>query len=152
ALMPELVPRDEIPAAVALESVSWNAARAVGPALAGIVVAAISPAAAFLLNAVSFIGVIVVLAAWRRPREVSLLPAERLMAAMRVGLRHVRNSPAMRALILRAAIVILGGSGLWALLPVVIREDPTRGALEYGILMACLGAGAMVGAGILPAL
>jgi MFS family permease len=152
ALMPELVPREEVPAAVALESVSWNAARAVGPALAGVVVAAISPAAAFLLNAVSFLGVIVVLARWRRPREVSVLPAERLMAAMRVGVRHVRNSPAMRAVFLQAATFIIGCSGLWALLPVVTKEDPTRGALAYGTLLGCLGAGAVVGACFLPAL
>ncbi len=152
ALVAELVPRDEVPAAAALESVAWNAARAVGPAVGGVVVAAISPAAAFLLNAVSFLGVIVVLAAWRRPREASFLPAERLMAAMRVGLRHVRNSPAMHAVLLRAVIVIVGASGLWALLPIVTKEDPTRGALEYGILLGCLGAGAVVGAGFLPAL
>src|SRR5262249_40390381 len=147
AIVPELVPRDEVPAAAALESVAWNAARAVGPALAGVVVAASSPAAAFLLNALSFLGVIVVLAAWRRPREVSVLPAERLMAAMRVGVRHVRNSPAMRAAFFQATTVIVGGGGLWALLPVVTREDPTRGALEYGILLGCLGAGAVAGAG-----
>jgi MFS family permease len=152
ALMPELVPRDEVPAAVALESVSWNAARAIGPALAGVVVAAISPAAAVLLNAISFLGVIVVVAVWRRPREVSALPAEGLMAAMRVGLRHVRHSPAMRAVFLQAAAVIIGGSGLWALLPAVTKEDPTRGALAYGILLGCLGAGAVIGACFLPAL
>src|SRR5205807_2332999 len=83
---------------------------------AGAVVAASSPAAAFLLNAVSFVGVIVVLARWRRPHEVSVLPAERLMAAMRVGVRHVRNSPALQAVCLRAATVIIGASGLWVLL------------------------------------
>src|SRR5439155_11074235 len=79
AITPELVPREEIPAAVALNGVSMNAARAVGPALGGIVVAAASPAAAFLLNAVSFVGVMVVLAAWSRQHEASVLTAVRLM-------------------------------------------------------------------------
>lgn len=152
AITPELVPREEIPAAVALNGVSMNAARAVGPALGGIVVAAASPPAAFVLNAISFVGVMVVLAAWRRPHEASVLPAERLMGAMRLGVRHVRHSPALRAVLIRATTFIIGASGLWALLPVVTKEDPTRGAVDYGILLGCLGIGAVVGGGFLPTL
>src|SRR3954462_2342512 len=79
ATPPELVPREEVPAAVALGGVSMNVARAVGPALGGLVVAAAGPAAAFLLNALSFLGVLFVVARWRRPREESALPAERLV-------------------------------------------------------------------------
>src|SRR5436190_5035250 len=152
AITPELVPQEEFPAAIALNGVSMNAARAVGPALGGMMVAAASPAAAFLLNAVSFIGVMVVLAAWRRPHEASVLPAERLMGAMRLGIRHVRHSPAARAVLIRTAAFIIGASGLWALLPIVTKEDPTRGALDYGILLGCLGIGAVVGGAFLPTL
>src|SRR5262249_3904887 len=100
----------------------------------------------------SFVGVLAVLARWRRPHEAGVLPAERLIGAMRAGLRHVRHSPAMRAVFVRAATFILGGSGLWALLPVVTKGDPARGATDYGILLGCLGVGAVVGAGFLPAL
>jgi MFS family permease len=93
ATTPDLVPREEIPAAVALAGLSMNGARAVGPALGGLTVAAAGPGATFLLNAVSFLGVLVVLARWRRPRETSALPAERFVGAMRTGLRYVRYAP-----------------------------------------------------------
>jgi MFS family permease/quinol monooxygenase YgiN len=152
AITPELVSRDEVPAAVALNGVSMNAARAIGPALGGFIVAAASPAAAFMLNAISFVGVLVVLARWRRPHAASVLPTERLIGAMRVGLRHVRHSPAMRAVFVRTTAFIVGASGLWALLPVITRQDPARGAMAYGILLGCLGAGAVIGAGFLPGL
>jgi MFS family permease len=152
AITPELVPREEIPAAIALNGVSMNAARAVGPALGGMVVAAASPAAAFLLNAVSFVGIMVVLAVWRPSQQASVLPAETLMGAMRLGMRHVRHSPALRAVLIRATTFIIGASGLWALLPIVTKEDPTRGALDYGILLGCLGIGAVAGGAVLPTL
>ena len=126
--------------------------RAVGPALGGVVVAAAGAATAFLLNAISFIGVVIVLARWQRPQEASVLPAERLLAAMKVGVRHVRHSPAMRAVFVRATVFIIGGSALWALLPVVTRADPVRGATAYGVLLGSLGVGAVIGAGFLPAL
>jgi hypothetical protein len=120
--------------------------------LGGVVVAAAGAATAFLLNAISFIGVVIVLARWQRPQEASVLPAERLLAAMKVGVRHVRHSPAMRAVFVRATVFIIGGSALWALLPVVTRADPVRGATAYGVLLGSLGVGAVIGAGFLPAL
>src|SRR5262249_42738266 len=98
------------------------------------------------------VGVLVVLARWRRPHEAGVLPAERLVGAMRVGVRHVRHSPPMRAVFLRATAFIIGGSGLWALFTVVPQEDPPPGGADYGILVGCLGAGAVIGAGFLPAL
>jgi MFS family permease len=90
ATTPDLVPREEAPAAVALAGFSMNGARAVGPALGGFTVAAVGPGTTFLLNALSFLGVLFVLARWRRPRETSALPAERLVGMMRGGLRYVR--------------------------------------------------------------
>jgi len=96
ATTPELVPRAEVPAAVALGGVSMNVARAVGPALGGLLVAAAGPGATSLFNALSFLGVLFVLGRWRRPRETSALPAERFVGAMRGGMRFVRYAPAFR--------------------------------------------------------
>ncbi len=150
ALTPDLVPREEVPMAIALNSMSMNMARAVGPAIGGVLVAAAGAGAAFVLNAASYVGVIAVLALWRKPAESSTLPAERLWGAIRTGLRYVRHAPEFRAVLVRAAAFVLGGSGLWALLPVVVRADPSRGPTEYGILLGCLGAGAVGGALLLP--
>src|SRR4051794_8757141 len=151
ATTPEVVPREEVPAAVALGGVSMNVARAVGPAAGGLVVAAAGPAAAFLLNAVSFLGVLFVLARWRRPREESALPAERLVGAMRAGVRYVRHSPAFRAVLVRAAAYVVGASSLLALLPVLIKQDAGLGPAHYGVLLGCFGAGAVLGVLLLPA-
>jgi hypothetical protein len=129
-----------------------NVARAVGPAVGGLVVAAVGPAAAFLLNAFSFLGVLSVLARWRRPREDSTLPAERLLGAMRAGVRYVRHSPALRAVLVRAATYVVGASSLLALLPVLVRQDTSLGPVHYGILLGCFGLGAVLGLLLLPAL
>jgi MFS family permease len=149
AITPELVSRDEVPAAIALGAVSMNLARAIGPALGGMVVAAAGPSAVFLLNALSFVGVLAVLELWRRPVEASVLPAERFIGAIRAGFRYVRYAPALRIIIVRALLFVVGGSSLWALLPVVTKADPTRGATQYGILLACFGGGAALGATVL---
>src|SRR5262249_38145258 len=126
--------------------------RAVGPAIGGLVVAAAGPAAAFLPNALSFLGVLSVLARWRRPREDSALPAERLLGAMRAGVRYVRHSPALRAGLVRAAAYVVGASSLLALLPVLVKQDTSLGPAHYGILLGCFGAGAVLGVLLLPAL
>src|SRR6202035_3752760 len=152
AIVPELVPRAELPAAVALASVSFNIARAAGPALAGLIVAAAGPAATFLLNAVSFVGVLAVLYRWRRAGEETVLPAERVLGAMRTGMRYVRHAPAVQAVIARGSAFILCGSSLWALLPVIASHDLHRGPTGYGILLGALGAGAVAGALALPRL
>lgn len=152
AVTPELVPRLEVPAAVTLNSVSLNLARAVGPALGGVVVAAAGVAGAFLLNALSFLGVLAVLGLWRRQGRASALPAERLVGAMRVGVRYVRHAPEFRAVLVRGAAFVVGGSGLWALLPVAVKEDAARGPEAYGVLLGCLGTGAVLGLVLLPAL
>src|SRR5436309_9439610 len=129
-----------------------NVARAVGPAAGGLVVAAAGPAAAFLLNAVSFLGVLFVIARWRRPREESALPAERLVGAMRAGIRYVRHSPPFRAVLVRAAAYVVGASSLLALLPVLIKQDASLGPAHYGVLLGCFGAGAVIAVVQLPRL
>jgi MFS family permease len=152
ATTPDLVPREEIPAAIALSGISVNGARAVGPALGGLMVAAAGPGATFLFNAVSFLGVLFVLARWRRRQETSALPAERFVGAMRAGLRYVGHAPAFQAVLLRTMAFVSGGISLLALLPVLIRQDPDLGPAHYGILLGCFGAGAVIAVVLLPAL
>lgn len=151
ATVPELVPREQLQPAVALNSMGINVARAIGPALAGVLVTMSGPAAAFLLNAASFVGVIVVLARWRRAPRASTLPAERFFGAMRAGLRYVRAAPRLQAVMVRALTFFTFATASWALLPLVASASG-GGAQAYGILLACIGAGAVGGAFMLPGL
>jgi MFS family permease len=146
----ELVPPDELPAAVTLSSVSYNLARAVGPALAGLIIAVAGPAAVFLLNAVAYLYVVVVLTRWHPAPHRAVLPAERLVGAMRTGMRFVQNSPEMQTVLIRTYFFIFFISGLWALLPVIVKQDLRLGAPGYGLLLGCIGVGAVVGAAVLP--
>jgi MFS family permease len=152
AMTPDLVPREEVPAAVALAGFSMNGARAVGPALGGLIVAAAGPGMTFLFNAVSFLGVLFVVARWRRPEETSALPAERFVGAVRAGLRYVRHAPTFQAVLLRTMAFVSGGSSLLALLPVLIKQHTNLGPAHYGILLGCFGAGAVIAVMLLPAL
>ena len=150
AITPELVPRAEVPSAVALSGVGLNLARAVGPALGGFIVAAAGPSAVFLLNALSCVGILVVLYRWPRLPRRRALPPEHIIRAMPAGVRDVRHAPALRTVLVRAAVFILCGSALWALLPLVARREMGLDAVGYGVLLGCLGAGAVAGAAILP--
>jgi len=158
AIVPELVPRSELPSAIAVNSAGYNLARAVGPAVGGLMVAAfatviIGAGAVFLVNSLSFVAVIVVLYYWRRtPLYKSALPAERLSGALLSGLRYLRYTPDLRATFVRTFAFAGFASAVWALLAVVARQDLRQGALAYGILNGCLGAGAVVGASFLPRL
>ena len=153
AMIPELVPREDLPAAIALGSVGFNIARSAGPALGGLIVAAAGPAANFLLNAASFLGVLGVLYWWRRPSvDASALPAERIWGAMSAGLRYVRHAPDVIAVIVRGSAFVLCSSALWALLPVVARVELRQGPAGYGLMLAALGVGAVAGALALPRL
>jgi MFS family permease/quinol monooxygenase YgiN len=152
AILPELVGRREVPAALALNGLAINAARAVGPAIGGLIVAGHGPAAAFLLNAVSFAGVIVVLRRWDRPARRGPLPAETLLGAVVAGVRYARHAAGLRAVLARAAAFTLFASALWALLPTLVRHPLGGGALDYGLLLACIGAGAVAAAFVLPRL
>jgi MFS family permease len=150
AIVPELVSTAELPAAVSLGSVAFNIARAVGPAIGGLVIAASGPAATFALNAVSFVGVIFVLYRWKSTEPQSALPAERVWGAMKAGVRYLRHSPSLQTVLIRAGVFIFFGSALWALLPLRTRNELNLGAAAYGILLGCLGAGALIGASALP--
>jgi MFS family permease len=149
ALIPELVPRHQLPSAAALGSVSINLARAVGPAIAGVIVARTGVATVFALNAVSFAVFAGVLLWWRRPAE-EVEQRERFGAALRAGGRYVRHSPLLRRLLARNAMFVIPSMPIWALLPLVATEKLGLGAGGYGLLLGALGIGAVLGAVLLP--
>jgi MFS family permease len=142
----EQVPRAELPAAVALNSVAFNLARAAGPALGGVLVAWAGAQAAFAVNAVSYLGLIAVLATWQRPVARSELPPETFAGAMLSGLRFARLSHALQAVLVRAGVFGFLAAGLWALVPLIARDLLGGGAVTYGALLAAFGAGAVAGA------
>ncbi|MDB5098455.1 MAG: hypothetical protein JWM80_2876 [Cyanobacteria bacterium RYN_339] len=149
AMLPELVTREELPAAVALNSAGFNLARSIGPAIGGLAVAWLGTGSTFALNAVSYLGVIYVVARWQRTASVADLPAERMGGAMRVGLGYVRHAPELRAVLARTALFMAFASAIWALLPAVARYELAMGPTGYGILLGCLGLGAVLGAVVL---
>ncbi|RDJ20226.1 MFS transporter [Bosea caraganae] len=142
----EMVPRPDLPAAITLNSVGFNIARSVGPALGGIVVAAAGVVVAFAVNAVSYIGLIVVLARWRPPVVERLLPRETLGIAMSAGLRYVAMSPNIRSVLVRGAAFGFGAISAQALLPLVARDLVKGGPLTFGLLLGAFGIGAIAGA------
>ncbi len=150
AITSELVPRSDIKAAVALSGIGINVGRAVGPALGGFIVAFAGPGYVFLLNAASFVGVLVVLYRWNRPKHESVLPAERIMGAMRAGIRYIRHAPALQTVLIRIGIFILCSSAMWALLPLLARQEIGLDSLGYGVLLGFFGLGAILTASILP--
>lgn len=152
AIVPELVPRPVLQEAVALNSLGINIARAVGPALGGLTIAAAGTEAVFALNALSVLGVMVVLLRWRREAAPTTLPAEHFLGALRAGARYARHSPALRAVLVRSLGFFLFASALWAFLPIVARRELGLGPAGYGALLGAMGAGAVVGALLLPRL
>lgn len=142
----ELVPRNLLPAALTLNGVSINAARAVGPALGGVIIAYYSPGYVFMLNSLSFLGTCWVLYRWKRPATVSTLPSETFVSALRAGVRYVQFSPSIHAIMIRASVFTFGSSALWALLSLVIARKLHLDSGTYGSMLSCLGAGAVTGA------
>jgi MFS family permease len=148
AILPELVSKNDLEAASALNGIEFNLARAVGPALAGLLIAAAGVAAAFVANLVSFFGVILVVARWKRPKRNRTAPPETLAGATVAAIRYVRHSPAILSVVVRTGIVMFFSSAIFALLPSIARSvNPS--AIGYGILLGCFGAGGVVGALIL---
>jgi MFS family permease len=152
AIVPALVPRRELANAVALNSAGFNLARAIGPAIGGLIVAASGPATVFWLNAASFLGVIFVIYSWKpAPRERPAQP-ERVVSAIAAGMRFARHSPPMRAVLVRTFVWMFPASALMALLPVVATSQLGLDATGYGVLLASIGIGAVGGAFVLPRL
>ena len=152
ASIQELVPRSELQAAVALNGMSINVSRAVGPALAGLIVVWSGTATVFLLNTVSFLGVILALRAWKRLPTLGDMPAERLLGALRTGYRYARHAPQLQRVLWRALAFFPFATAVWALLPLVASRELGGDARLYGILLGCIGAGAVMTALLLPRL
>src|SRR6185312_7272654 len=153
SIVPTLVPKPDLPAAVTANSVGINISRAVGPALSGIIAAGLGIAAPFWLDAFSNLGTIGALVWWRTSRKTGRrLPAERLASAIRTGARYARNNPSLRATLFRAVAFFIFASAYWALLPLVARTQIAGGAQLYGVLLGAIGVGAIGGAFALPRL
>ncbi|MCX4460722.1 MFS transporter [Streptomyces sp. NBC_01728] len=153
AIQPELVEREQLGQASALGAVNMNLARAVGPALGGVVVAAAGAGWVFAFNALSFLGIAAVLIFWQRPRTtVPVAERERLLTALYAGRRYVWNAPGIRRVLLRTILFIPGAAALWSLLPLIAADSLGLGSGGYGLLLAAVGVGAVAGAFALPRL
>ena len=150
AIVPELVPPEDLPSAVALNSIAINVSRTIGPAIAGVLVAAVGAWLVFILNALSYIGILAVLVRWRRERRKSSLPAERFVSAIRVGLRFVTHTRALQIVLIRGSAFFVFASATWSLFPLIVRRELGMGPEIYGLLLTCIGIGAVGGALLLP--
>ena len=142
----EQVPREHIPAAVALNTMSYNLARTAGPAVGGIIVATAGAPFAFVANAMTYVGLLIMLGMWKRPKTESHLPPETMLMAMSAGIRYSRLSPAIRAVLLRGFVLGVLGSAVWALMPLIARDLLGGGAKTYGVVFGTFGCGAVIGA------
>jgi MFS family permease len=146
ASVSEQVPTETLPAAVALNGISYNIARSFGPAIGGIIVATAGAVAAFAANAALYLPLLVVLFLWRRENEPSRLPRERLNRAIVSGVRYIANSPSIRIVLARTLVTGIIGGSLSALMPLVARDLLHGGAQTYGIMLGAFGMGAVIGA------
>ncbi len=152
AIVPELVPRIQLPAALALNGIAMNGSRIIGPLLAGAIIASLGSAYVFVLNALLSVAAGFVIFKWKRERTVSALPGERFVGAIRVGWQYVRQSTRMHAVLVRIALFFLQSTAALALLPLVARGLDDGGAGTFTLLLAAMGSGAVVAAAQLPRL
>jgi MFS family permease len=150
AIVPELVPREDMVQAIALNGIGYNLTRAVGPALAGFLILLGGSSLAFSMYAVSILAVIHALFLWRRNRRFTGLPREHFVAAMRAGMRFVRNTPAVQAAMIRTASYSIPASAPWALLPLYVRHDLGLGPGMYGLILGMMGIGGVTSGMLLP--
>ena len=127
AIVPDLVRPDELTSAIALNSIAINVSRAIGPAIAGVLVAAVGPWLVFILNALSYIGIVAVLLRWRREHHKSSLPAERFLSAVRVGMRFVMHAEGLQVVLIRGSAFFVFASATWSLFPLIVRRELQRG-------------------------
>jgi len=147
AITPEVVSRENFAAGIALNSAGFNVARAIGPALGGLVIFAAGSGVAFLLNAVSFFGVILFLYRWKCQPGRTSLSVSHALDTMFEGFRHMRGSRTTRAVLVRSAVFSISASALLALLPLY---SHCFGSLGFGMLLGLFGVGALAGAAIIP--
>ena len=146
AIVPEVVPRVHLGSAMALNGISMNLSRVVGPVAAGAIISAVGSGAVFVLNVVLAAAAFTTIVRWRSTPRSSTLPGERFVGAMRVGLQHVMQSPRMKAVMVRIFFFFLHSSALLALLPLVARDLHGAGPGTYTLMLACIGGGAVVAA------
>ncbi len=147
AIVPQIVPRAQLPSALALNGISMNLSRVIGPVLAGTLISAVSPAAVFVLNALLAAVAFVLIVRWKaEPRAVSALPGERFVGAMRAGLNYAWQSPRLRVVLLRVFLFFLQSTALVALLPLLARGLHGGGPATFTVMLSCVGAGAIVAA------
>src|SRR6266481_1792939 len=145
AVLPEVVPQAGLMPAIALNGIEFNLARAIGPALGGFLIAALGITAVFSLNAASYLGVLWVIARWKRPQHQPGPLRETVSGAIRAAVRYTRNAPEILTVLGRIGCIMFFASAFWALLPTVAHEL-RRSATLYGLLLAVFGAGAVLGA------
>jgi Transmembrane secretion effector len=141
ASVSEQVPSEALPSAVALNSISYNIARSFGPAIGGVIVAAAGAIAAFATNALAYLPLVFVLFLWRRAKEPSRLPPERLARAVISGVRYIWNSPSIRVLLVRTLVTGIVGGSVAALMPIATRDLLRGGAQTYGVMLGAFGLG-----------
>jgi len=142
----DMVPRAQLANAVALNSMGFNIARSLGPAIGGFIVATAGAATAFVVNAFSYVGLLAVLLRWKSPPPHSVLPREPLGVAIGAGVRYVAMSPHIRNVLRRSFLFGVGASSLLALLPIVVKVRMAGGPTTFGVLLGAFGAGAVAGA------
>ena len=152
AIVPDIVKREQLPSALALNGVAMNASRIIGPLVAGALIASAGTEYVFALNMVLSLGCTVLIWRWKYTSNVSPLPGERFLGAIRVGIQYVKSSARMRAVLLRVFIFFVQSSALMALLPVIAKDHFNGDAKTFTILLSCLGFGAIVAASQLPRL
>src|ERR671910_568099 len=151
AIQPDLVPKEHVAQAISLGSMTFNVGRAIGPAIGGFVIAASGPEWVFALNALSFVGTIAVVAAWRPPRRgAGRSPSETLVGATVAGLRFSANSRLLRSVLMRVLFLFGAGAAVQSLLPIVVRGPLAWSSGGYGILLGCFGVGATISAILRP--
>lgn len=150
AIVPELVPREDLVQAIALNGIGFNLTRAVGPALAGMLILIGGSSLAFSLYAVSIVAALVALFTWRRGRRFTGLPREHLLSAMRAGVRFVRNTPAVQYAMVRTIAYSIPCAAPWALLPLLVREHLGLGPGMYGVILGMMGIGGVASGMMLP--
>ena len=150
AIVPELVPREDLVQAIAMNGIGFNLTRAIGPALAGFLILLGGTSLAFVLYTVSILAVIAALVTWRRNRRFTGLPREHLLSAMRAGVRFVRNTPAIRCAMVRTIAYSIPCAAPWALLPLLVRQQLGLGAGMYGLILGMMGVGGVTSGMMLP--
>jgi MFS family permease/quinol monooxygenase YgiN len=152
AVIPEIVKKNQLSAAISLGGIAFNIARVLGPTVGGVIIGLLAPSlgdiaapgAVFAINALSFSGVVAVLVFWKRASRESDLPPEHIRGAIRTGLRYTRHSPELSAILTRVGGFILFGSALWAMLSLHSRQNLGLDATGYGSLLGFFGAGAIL--------